>query len=181
MIRPSAKFRLILIILSGILLSACGSKAPEVHNADNSQNEKMLETMVKMIMDQTSTAEYLAVLSATPTFTEVPTSTPAPTLTPIPTETQIPTETLSPEMEDWINRNYPDGYVVQGGSYFRGSTTTSDSDNCNIKGNYESGIYHCKNSPNYDTMVNYRWFCSPSEAEAAGYRAAKTMGGWCQQ
>lgn len=61
------------------------------------------------------------------------------------------------------------------------NTVSESSSNCNIKGNPDSKIYHCQNSPNYSTMTNYRWFCSPAEAESAGYRPAKTMGGWCQQ
>lgn len=80
------------------------------------------------------------------------------------------------------NAYYGGGYVQPDNSNRLGAiANNTDTSNCNIKGNPDSLIYHCKNSPNYDTMSNYRWFCSPEEAASAGYRPAKTMGGWCQQ
>ena len=61
-------------------------------------------------------------------------------------------------------------------------TATERPESCNIKGNRNTKIYHCKNSPNYDTTDDFiMWFCSPAEAEAAGYRPAATMGGRCEQ
>jgi endonuclease YncB( thermonuclease family) len=53
-------------------------------------------------------------------------------------------------------------------------------DNCTIKGNISSNgrIYHLPGSDSYDrtridTNEGERWFCSISEAEAAGWRAAR--------
>lgn len=51
---------------------------------------------------------------------------------------------------------------------------------CSIKGNYKSMIYHCLNSPSYDrTTDNITYFCTPEEAERAGFRAPKNVS-WCQ-
>lgn len=43
---------------------------------------------------------------------------------------------------------------------------------CNIKGN-QSGIYHMPGGQYYEITKAEEWFCSPAEAEAAGYRASK--------
>ena len=59
------------------------------------------------------------------------------------------------------------------------SPTPETKQSCRIKGNPDTMIYHCKNSPNFDTMTNYKCFGSPAEAEAAGYRMSKNVG-WCQ-
>lgn len=49
---------------------------------------------------------------------------------------------------------------------------------CVIKGNRDSKIYHCLNSQYYDGLTeNIRWFCSPEEAEAAGFRAPENQRG----
>lgn len=90
----------------------------------------------------------------TPTITDTaaPTETPAlvPSRTPRPTDTPEPTWTPLPE-------------------------------HCNIKGNRNTKIYHCKNSPYYDTTDDFiRWFCSPEEAEAEGYRPPSGVD-WCEQ
>ena len=50
---------------------------------------------------------------------------------------------------------------------------------CKIKGNRKTMIYHCKNSPNYYDLTDYTWFCTPAEAEAAGYRMTRNIG-YCQ-
>ena len=95
----------------------------------------------------------------TPSKKSEPTATPtmAPTNTERPTRTLAPTRTPAP-------------------------TATDRPESCNIKGNRNELIYHCKNSPNYETTTDFiQWFCSPEEAEAAGYRPAKTMYGRCQQ
>ena len=51
---------------------------------------------------------------------------------------------------------------------------------CRIKGNISSGgrIYHVPGGASYgrtkiDEAAGERWFCSPEEAEAAGWRRAK--------
>ena len=78
---------------------------------------------------------------------------------------------------------------VQSNTNIRGSIAQDTTgNNCNIKGNINADgekIYHCKNSSSYDsteinTWAGERWFCSPEEAEAAGWRAPKNMT-WCQQ
>ena len=44
---------------------------------------------------------------------------------------------------------------------------------CNIKGS-KNGIYHVPGSTYYSRTKNVvRWFCSPEEAENAGYKAPK--------
>jgi len=93
----------------------------------------------------------------TPTPTATNTAVPTETSTPIPSRTPAPTKTPYP-------------------------TATERPESCNIKGNRNTKIYHCKNSPNYDMTNDFiQWFCSPEEAESAGYRPAETMGGVCQQ
>lgn len=68
-------------------------------------------------------------------------------------------------------------------SDYRAAQFSDDSvpdQNCAIKGNISSGgrIYHMPGQENYGrTQVNLangeRWFCSPAEAQAAGWRAAR--------
>jgi len=72
---------------------------------------------------------------------------------------------------------------VQRPSDFRAARVAGDpapDRNCAIKGNISSGgrIYHMPGQQNYArTRINptngERWFCSPAEAEAAGWRAAR--------
>ncbi len=72
---------------------------------------------------------------------------------------------------------------VQMPSEFRATQFADDpapDQNCAIKGNISSGgrIYHRPGQEHYDrTRINpangERWFCSPAEAEAAGWRAAR--------
>ena len=141
-----------------------------------------VETMVKQMMDQTETAVQSAILSATPTFTLSPTDTPASTNTPVPTDTPVPSDTPIPAA--WSSgQTYSDSSYAQSGGGVRGSVAQPDttSDTCaNIKIS-STGKYHCKNSPNYNTMKNYFIVCSQEEAEAAGYEMSGNMGGWCQQ
>lgn len=68
-------------------------------------------------------------------------------------------------------------------SDYRAAQFTDDpipDQNCAIKGNISSGghIYHMPGQENYErTRINLangeRWFCSPAEAQAAGWRAAR--------
>ncbi len=60
------------------------------------------------------------------------------------------------------------------------SPTPPDTSSCTIKGNISANgrIYHLPGTMNYDktainTAVGERWFCSSSEAEAAGWRAPR--------
>lgn len=79
--------------------------------------------------------------------------------------------------------------AAQPNTGIRGSVAQEPSNNaaCNIKGNVNSKgerIYHCLNSPSYSrTNVNFsegdQWFCSPEEAEAAGFRKPENVS-WCQ-
>lgn len=72
---------------------------------------------------------------------------------------------------------------VQMPSDFRATRFAGDpapDQNCAIKGNISSGgrIYHMPGQENYGrTRINptngERWFCSPAEAETAGWRAAR--------
>lgn len=67
-------------------------------------------------------------------------------------------------------------------NHLRGSVPSDTSNtygsSCSIKGNPDSMIYHCKNGASYDRLQNnIEWFCSPAQAEAAGYRPAENMTG----
>lgn len=47
---------------------------------------------------------------------------------------------------------------------------------CNIKGNINSNnerIYHLPDGQYYDRVIPEMWFCSPEEAEEAGFRRSK--------
>lgn len=47
------------------------------------------------------------------------------------------------------------------------------SEDCDIKGS-KNGIYHVPGSTYYSRTTNVvEWFCSPADAETAGYRAPK--------
>lgn len=77
-------------------------------------------------------------------------------------------------------QTYTDNSAVVSRNYL-GSTVQDTSDSCAyIKGS-NKGKYHCKNSPNYNTMKDYTIFCSEAEAKAAGYEMSGNMNGWCQQ
>lgn len=165
-----------------VLVLSSGSDTDTEKKIKNSAaTPQNVETMVKQMMDQTETAVQSAILSATPTFTLSPTDTPAPTNTPVPTDTPVPSDTPIPAA--WSSgQTYSDSSYAQSGSGYLGSVVQdTSSSNCNIKGNANSMIYHCLNSPSYSrTKNNVVWFCSPEQAEAAGYRAAENMSG-CQQ
>ncbi len=142
-----------------------------------------METMVQVVNDQNATATMIVALSATSTFTPTMTSTntPEPTYTPIPTNTPVPTDTPIPAAAWSSDQTYSDNNYAQTGSGVRGSVAQDTSvDTCTVKVS-KNGIYHCKNSPNYNTMKEYTCFSSQAAAEAAGYKMSGNMGGWCAQ
>lgn len=123
-----------------------------------------IETMIAEINNQNATAEMVKVLSATPT--RLPTNTSAPLL---PSDTPIPAAAESAPVSD------------QTGATYRGSLPQAPTDKpCVVKGS-KNGKYHCKNSPNYDTMKEYVCFSSEAEAIAAGYVMSGNQGGYCRQ
>jgi hypothetical protein len=79
----------------------------------------------------------------------------------------------------WATRvQDPAAFRRDGGTAPQAEPAKSD---CNIKGNINSKgerIYHRPGQEHYDrTRINTaqgeRWFCSPAEAQAAGWRAAR--------
>lgn len=65
---------------------------------------------------------------------------------------------------------------VTGESSPEDSTNNSESENCEIRGNSNSKIYHCPGQAAYDQMANSKnlvIFSSEEEAQKAGYRKAK--------
>lgn len=140
--------------------------------------DEMMDTAVadaQQYRNETSTAWALSVTPTfTVTFTPEPTNTPAPINTPVPTDTPIPTDTLVPVVAAPQNQTYSNNTGI------RGSVQDTSTNTCAVKGS-NSGIYHCSNSPNYNTMKNYVCFSSQAEAEAAGYTMSGNMHGWCAQ
>ena len=177
----------IVILVIAFVVWAVGTYSEKTIE-NNDSTPQNVETMVSQMMNQTATAEQIAILSATPTFTatftQVPTFTPLPTYTPFPTYTPYPTDTPVPVVAAPQNQTYSNNTGIRGSV----AQDISNSAACNIKGNVNSDgeyIYHCPNSPSYSrTKVNLsegdRWFCSPEEAEAAGFHPAKNMSG-CRQ
>lgn len=168
------KFFIFVLSLVGILLAFIvfllalpDPKEGPASTATPTPNIEMLQT------NAMATAEKMRRQTETAWAEQNP--SPIPTNTPIPV---IPSDTPIPAAAE------PAAVSDQTGATYRGSLPQEPTDSrvCNIKGNRNSLIYHCLNSPNYDTTTDsIRWFCSPEEAEAAGYRPAKTMGGYCRQ
>lgn len=176
------------ILIYCALISACGSSHPD--------DAQMVETMVRYMLDQDTTATVQTILSYTPTatltFTPTPTFTPTVTMTP--TRTSIPTRTPYPTITPYPTRTpvtsgsaYWLPQVMEGGSSgyssYSGAAAASDgcqspSCGCLIKGNisHRTGklIYHCPNGQWYDdTVIDFskgeRYFCTEQEALAAGF------------
>lgn len=176
------------ILFCSALISACGSSHPD--------DAQMVETMVRYMLDQDTTATVQTILSYTPTatLTFTPTPTFTPTLTMTPTRTSIPTRTPYPTITPYPTRTpvtsgsaYWLPQVMEGGSSgyssYSGAAAASDgcqspSCGCLIKGNisHRTGklIYHCPNGQWYDdTVIDFskgeRYFCTEQEALAAGF------------
>ena len=167
----------IVILVIAFVVWAVGTYSEKTIE-NNDSTPQNVETMVSQMMNQTATAEQIAILSATPTFTatftQVPTFTPLPTYTPFPTYTPYPTDTPVPFVAAPQNQTYSNNTGI------RGSVQDTSTNTCAVKGS-NSGIYHCSNSPNFNTMKNYVCFSSQAEAEAAGYTMSGNMHGWCAQ
>ena len=142
-----------------------------------------LEELEATVEQQISQRSTIAALSATPTatmtFTPTPTRTPKPTRTPWPTDTPRPTSTPAPAVAA-PSYTEPQTYSQSGTGYLGAVAGSSTNNTCVVKGS-NSGIYHCSNSPNYNTMKNYVCFSSEAEAIAAGFKMSGNMHGWCAQ
>jgi hypothetical protein len=110
--------------------------------------------------------------SATPTVVVLP---PPPTFAATPSSSLAPTPTLRPTSAPTIA-----AFVSTPPPTPAATPAQVQSTNCTIKGNISSNghIYHMPGQRYYnatiiDTAKGERWFCSVSEAEAAGWRAAK--------
>lgn len=160
--------RLLYLIVFVLILTACGSAPPKKSTIPvNPSPYPTAELLIAPPAMATSTpwlspmsATMKAEIEARQQWTQGP-STPIPTLT---FAIHYPTNIYSP---------------TPGPREYLGSVSSSSGSSCLIKGNPDSMIYHCLNSPSYSTLKGAVYFCSPAEAEAAGYRAAKNMSG-CQ-
>lgn len=139
-------------------------------------------SVVRKMIDQNATEAMAAILSATPTFTatntEVPTNTPTLTDTPVPTDTPVTTNTPVPTAT--VSKPIYSGSASDRSGILGSTVQDTVTNTCAVKGS-NNGIYHCKNSPNYNTMKNYVCFSSQADAEAAGYKMSGNQHGWCQQ
>lgn len=183
----SSRIRLIVLLslLGGFILGGCSS-LPEA--------TKPIEALILVAVDPTADAfTPRAVLTIPPTQSPVPTATqmaptatreitptqpatqaatqPAETPTSIPTDSLPPTETL-PSAEPT---------VVQQSLSACPQGCSEPPPGCSIKGNINNEgvkIFHVPGQDYYDkTKISpekdERWFCTPAEAEANGWRPSK--------
>lgn len=80
-------------------------------------------------------------------------------------------------IEDYVHdRGFKESIKeVEDKSSNSGKSTVDDS-NCTIKGNINSKgdkIYHMPNGQHYEQTIAEAMFCTPAEAEAAGFRASQ--------
>lgn len=164
------------ILFCSALISACGSSHPD--------DAQMVETMVRYMLDQDTTATVQTILSYTPTatLTYTPTPTFTPTVTMTPTCISIPTRTPIPSGSAYwfpqVMEGGSSGYSSYSGAAAASDECQSPSCGCLIKGNisHRTGklIYHCPNGQWYDdTVIDFskgeRYFCTEQEALAAGF------------
>ncbi|HMR01742.1 MAG TPA: hypothetical protein PKA43_00060 [Candidatus Competibacter phosphatis] len=148
--------------------------------------------LAQLAPDRTVQTEALAPRVVVPTFTSTPSimETPtAPTKTTPPSRLLIATDTSLPLPTDTPTAMPAPSRVIaadksSGGMAFTctgGCSEPPAGSNCVIKGNVNTGsgenIYHVPNGQFYDrtdikTEEGDRWFCTPEEAVAAGFRAS---------
>ena len=114
-----------IVVLTSVIVSACGAAAPTEPTQDPNVIFTQVAETVMVSMTQTSEA-------MPPTLMPEPTATVAPTLAPVPTQdnsAQLPTPTLPvgptaviPHLGDsakWLTNTPADGSVLQPGEYFQ--------------------------------------------------------------
>lgn len=165
-------FRFMLFLLLSFLLAACATLSP------NSQAFNIIAEPSTQVVTPHAVLTIQPIITNTSTSGKaVPTQTkPSPTSEPtnLPTKLPTPTETAQPAMPSASNPPSQTQLTCPNGC-------TSHQPGCDIKGNINSKgvkIYHMPHQAYYDqTKISpekgERWFCTPAEAEANGWRASK--------